>query len=52
MRWSSHDQQLRLLGTVACPVWIRIILALWRDKQDYQRETFEAAQRAHGRRVA
>jgi len=44
----SHTVAVRSLANV----WIRIILALWRDKQDYQRETFEAAQRAHGQQVA
>jgi hypothetical protein len=44
----SHTIAVRALANV----WARIILALWRDKQDYQREIFEAAQRAHGQRVA
>jgi len=44
----SHTVAVRALANV----WTRIILALWRDKQDYQSETFEAAQRAHGQRVA
>jgi hypothetical protein len=44
----SHSVALRALANV----WARILYALERDEQEYQTETFEAAQRAHGRRVA
>jgi transposase len=44
----SHTVALRALANV----WARILYALERDEQEYQAETFEAAQRAHGRYVA
>lgn len=44
----SHSVAVRALANV----WARILYALERDGQEYQTETFEAAQRAHGRRVA
>lgn len=44
----SHSVALRSLANI----WLRIIYALWRDQTDYRRETFEAAQTQHMRKVA
>lgn len=44
----SHTVAVRALANV----WARILYALQRDEQEYQAETFEMAQHAHGQRVA
>lgn len=44
----SHSVAVRALANV----WGRIIFALWRDKQEYQTATFEAARQLHTRRAA
>ncbi len=44
----SHSVAVRALANV----WVRIIFALWRDKQEYQTATFEAARQLHARRAA
>jgi transposase len=44
----SHSVALRALSNV----WVRILYALWINHTCYERATFEAAQRAHARRVA
>jgi transposase len=44
----SHSMAIRALANV----WVRIIYRMWVNQTCYQRETFEAAQRAHRRRAA
>jgi transposase len=44
----SHSMAIRALGNV----WVRIIYRMWVNKTCYHRETFEAAQLAHRKRVA
>ena len=44
----SHSVAVRALAHL----WVRIIFALWRDKQWYQTATFEAARQLHARRAA
>jgi transposase len=44
----THSMALRALANV----WVRIIYRMWVNKTCYQRETFEAAQRAHSKRTA
>jgi hypothetical protein len=44
----THSMALRALANV----WVRIIYRMWQQKTCYQAETFEAAQRAHAKRVA
>src|SRR5262249_38987624 len=43
----SHSMAIRALANV----WVRIISRMWVNKTCYQRETFEAAQRAHAKRA-
>jgi len=44
----THSMAIRALANV----WVRIIYRMWQNKTCYQAETFEAAQRAHAKRVA
>ena len=44
----SHSVAVRALANV----WCRIIFALWTRREEYQRATFEAAQRRHAPRAA
>lgn len=44
----SHSVAVRALANV----WCRIIFALWTKREEYQRATFETAQRRHAPRVA
>jgi len=44
----SHTMAVRALANV----WVRIVFAMWRKREAYQRTTFETAQRMHARRVA
>ena len=44
----SHTMAVRALANV----WVRIVFAMWRKREAYQRATFETAQRMHARRVA
>lgn len=47
-RGKTHHQAVRALANV----WVRIIFAMWKNHQPYDREVFLAAQMAHRRRVA
>jgi transposase len=44
----THRMAIRALANV----WVRIIYRMWVNQTCYQRETFEAAQRAHAKRAA
>jgi len=44
----SHSVAVRALANI----WCRIIFALWTKREEYQRATFEAAQRRHAPRAA
>jgi hypothetical protein len=44
----THSMALRTLANV----WVRIIFHLWQNHECYRTEAFEAAQRAHAKRVA
>jgi transposase len=44
----SHSVAVRALANI----WCRIIFALWTKREEYQRVTFEAAQRCHAPRAA
>lgn len=44
----SHSEAVRALSNV----WVRIIHAIWKKRERYQRNTFEHAQRAHAPRAA
>ncbi|GHO61625.1 mini-circle putative transposase for IS117 [Ktedonobacter sp. SOSP1-52] len=44
----SHSMAIRALANV----WVRIVFAMWRQRQSYQRNTFEAARHLHARRAA
>ena len=47
-RGKTHQQAIRALANV----WIRIIFAMWKTRQPYNREVFLAAKNAHRRMVA
>ena len=47
-RGKKHHEAVRALANV----WVRIIFAMWKNHQPYDREVFLAAQNAHQRRVA
>ena len=44
----SHSMAVRALANV----WVRVIFAIWHQREAYQRTIFESAQRLHRRRVA